>query len=143
MFFTLPYFGLKSEKLKLELRSSLSKFYPFIDFNIILTNSFKIGSFFWYKDKLPKGMLSSVIYKLSCAQCNSASYIGSTKGSLKARTDQHAGRSFRIGFHLSKPDQSHIRDHTDQCDISVNLAILKSFQSQLTKSICEYWSPFT
>ncbi len=122
MFFTLPYFGLQSEKLKPELRSSLSKLYPFVDFNIILTNSFKIGSFFRYKDKLPKGMLSSVIYKFCCAQCKRALYIGSTKRSLKARTDQHAGRSFQTGFHLSKPDQSHIRDHKDRCGISVNLA---------------------
>ena len=66
-------------------------------------------------------MMSSVVYKFCCAQCNSASYIGSTKRSLKARTDQHAGVSSRTGFQLSKPDQSHIRDHTDQCDYRVNI----------------------
>ena len=49
-------------------------------------------------------------------------YIGSTKRSLKIRTDQHAGRSSRTGHYLSKPDQSHVRDHADECDYKVNLS---------------------
>jgi len=90
-YFRLPYFGHQSEKLKLELTNILAKFYPNIKFNFILTNNFKISSFFSYKDKLPKALRSSLVYNFSCAQCASV-YVGSTVRTLETRVGEHAGR---------------------------------------------------
>ena len=72
--FTLPFFRYQSEKLKARMTTFFNKYFQDIRFNIILVNNFRIGSFFHYKDKLPKSMQSSLIYKISCAQCASESW---------------------------------------------------------------------
>jgi hypothetical protein len=58
-----------------ELQRLLSDYFIGIAFNIILVNSFTIGSFFNYKDKLPLASRSALVYSFSCAQCAS-SYVG-------------------------------------------------------------------
>ena len=115
VYVSLPYFGLQSEEMKTELRNSLTKFYPHISFHFVMMNKRTIGSLFNYKDKLPKELLSSIVYKFSCAHCNSASYIGSSIRTLKVRVAEHAGLSFRTNLPLSRPSASSIRDHTDEC----------------------------
>ena len=95
-YFTLPYFGAQSEKMKSELSILLHKFFPYVDFHLILVNNFKIGSFFNFKDKLPLAMRSSLVCKFSCARCASE-YVGSTIRTLHTRVAEHAGRSFRTG----------------------------------------------
>jgi hypothetical protein len=52
MYVTLPYFGFKSEKMKLELYKLCQKFFPSTKFVIILINKFTLGSLFHYKDRL-------------------------------------------------------------------------------------------
>ena len=111
---TLPYFGVQSEKLKHDLCSLVTKFYPHIDMNIVLINKFTIGSFFKYKDPIPCASQSSVVYLFRCASCD-ASYVGSTIRSLHCRVEQHRGRSVRTGNWLAKPDPSSIRSHTENC----------------------------
>ena len=71
----------------------------------MLVNSFKVGSFFSYKDRLPKAMCASLVYKFSCARCVSE-YVGFTTRTLHTRVAEHAGRSFRTGSNLSVPPQS-------------------------------------
>jgi len=115
LYCTLPYFGPQSIKLKKELTKSLSKLFPATDFHFVLCNSFKIGSVFRFKDSVPPCARFSVVYKFGCAQC-CASYVGSTLRSLKARVSQHMGVSFRTGKYLSRPDQSVIRDHINECN---------------------------
>ena len=125
-YFVLPFFGPDSEKLKREMTALLMRFYPFLNPRIILVNSFTIGSFFRYKDKLPKCCQSTVIYEFRCASCG-ASYIGSTIRNLHSRIQQHLGKSVRTGKFLFKPDPSPIRDHSLACDTLVtgdNFSIL-------------------
>ena len=81
---------------------------------VILVNSFKIDSFFSFKDRLPKGMRSSLIYKSSCVRCTSE-YIGSTTRILTTRVAEHAGRSHRTDRILANPPHSNIRDHAETC----------------------------
>ena len=123
-YFVFPFFGVQSEKLKQELTSLLEKFYPQIDVNVILINKFKIGSFFRFKDRIPVGCQSSVVYLFSCASCD-ASYIGSTKRALYNRVSQHQGRSFRTGVPLTRPDPSAIRSHSEICNTRFNLENFK------------------
>ena len=115
------YFGHQSEKLKKELKSLLMKHFTDIDFKIIPINNFSIGSFFNYKDKLPKSMRSSIIYKFSCAQCASA-YVGATTRALYMRMAEHSGTSYRTGIPLQNTINSSIRDHLHICpNSSINL----------------------
>ena len=92
----------------------LTKFYPFLDPRIVLVNSFSVGSFFRYKDRLSKCCYSSVVYKFCCASCG-ASYVGSTYRNLYTRIQQHLGKSVRTGKFLASPDPSPIRDHSLEC----------------------------
>ena len=125
-YFVIPYFGVESEKLKRELLDILTSFYPYLNPRIIMINTFSIGSFFKYKDRLPKVCQSSVVYQFCCASCG-ASYIGSTLRNLHSRIQQHLGKSVRTGKFLFSPDPSPIRDHSLACDTLVtaeNFSIL-------------------
>ena len=110
-FFILSYFGLESDKLKRDITELLSKFYPCLAPKIILLNTFSIGSFFKYKDRLPKSCQSAVIYQFCCASCGPP-YVGSTLRNLHSRIQQHLGKSVRTGRFLAKPDPSPIRKHS-------------------------------
>ena len=113
-FISLPYFGLQSEKLKLELTSLLNKYFENIKFKIVLVNKQTIGGLFQYKDTLDKGMASAVVYKYCCPKCG-AHYVGSTCRRLDTRAAEHAGVSVRTGLPLSNPSPSHIREHFHSC----------------------------
>ena len=113
MYFSFLFFGHQSDKMKLELSSLLTDFFPTINFNIILVNNNKIGSFFNFKDSLPKMSRSCVVYKFDCAQCD-AQYVGSTVRTLHTRMSEHLGVSPRTGLPYSNPSHSSIRLHTEQ-----------------------------
>ena len=80
----------------------IGKYFLNAECKIVLVNKFTVGSFFNYKDKLPTGVRSSLVYKFSCAQCVST-YIGSTGRMLRTRIAEHAGRSYRTGVRLAHP----------------------------------------
>ena len=63
LYFSLPFFGHQSEKLKDDLLNLLRQYFPDYSSNIILVNRFTIGSLFRNKDTLNKGMFSAVVYK--------------------------------------------------------------------------------
>ena len=80
-----------------------------------LINGFSIGSLFPYKDRQPKALQSSIIYKFCCAHCASGTYIGSTIRASYMRIAEHRGRSFRTGELLRNPKKSSIREHALVC----------------------------
>ena len=132
-FFSLPYFGVQSEKLKTELLCLMEKYFPSIKFRAILTNRFTIGSLFQHKDKLPDHMRSSIIYSYGCPQCGSR-YVGSSSRNFYIRVREHAGLSYRTGVPLSCPSQSSIRDHATSCGVPVvskDFSILGNVSSNL------------
>ena len=114
-----PYFSSQFEKLKSDLERILVKYFPSFEFRIILVKKFTIGSFFRYKDRLPKSVQSSLVYEYSCAQCASR-YVGSTHRNLYMRVAEHSGVSFRTQVPLTSPPFSAIREHTDQCITSIS-----------------------
>ena len=54
----------------------------------IVFTSFKIGSLFSPKDPIPRDFRTRVVYKFSCAGCNSC-YVGETTRHLVTRTREH------------------------------------------------------
>ena len=117
-FISLPYFGLQSEKFKLELTSLLNKYFENVKFKIVLVNKQTIGGLFQYKDTLDKRMASAVVYNY-CTVASSAGLImlvpRSTYRRLDTRAAEHAGVSVRTGLPLSNPSPSHIREHSHSC----------------------------
>ena len=67
-----------------------------------------------YKDRLPKCLRASVVYKFVCPRCGSQ-YVGSSSRTLGVRAREHAGVSVRTDQPLSQPPQSAIRDHAIAC----------------------------
>ena len=140
LYFSLPYFGKQSEKMKLELSKSLSKFYPNYSLQFVLVNPFKIGTFFNHKDRIPRCVSSSVVYQFSCACKDAPSYVGMTSRHLFQRIPEHQGISPRTAKPLSTPSFSSIRLHTQTChsDMSDNrFSILKSCNNNLDLRIIE------
>ena len=122
-FYKLQYYGHKSVLFNIQVSKLISQFYSHLKPTGVLVNSYSIGSFFQYKDQLPKSLRSCVIYKYSCPQENCGSeYIGSTIRNLGTRANEHRGISVRTGRPLSKPSQSSIREHCVGCSGDVSLS---------------------
>ena len=113
----LPYIGNLSHHIKNKL-SKLCKEFCKENFNIKLVfNSFKIKSYFLYKDPIPDDLKSFLVYKFTCASCTS-SCIGETCRHFKTRNEEH----------ISKDNKSHIFKHlhsTTACFDSYNSLTFK------------------
>ena len=71
------------------------------NFNIkLLFNSFKIKTYFAYKDPIPNDLKSFLVYKFTCASCSS-SYIGESCPHFKTRIEEH----------IKKDNESHSCKH--------------------------------
>ena len=139
VYLKLPFLGPKSTDLTKLLKEILTPLFPHVDFKYILSNSFNLGSFFRVKERIPKLLRSSVVYKYTCASCN-ACYIGETSLQLTVRISKHKGLSFRTGLPLTNPENSAIRDHAFQQDhpiLNDNFAIIKPFNSVTDGRILE------
>ena len=55
---------------------------------IVFTSPVRVKSFFTFKDKLPKMLLSGLVYKYKCDGCN-ATYYGKTKRHFSVRICEH------------------------------------------------------
>ena len=87
-YFKLPYIGNLSHHIKNKL-SKLCKEFCKENFNIKLVfKSFKIKSYFSYKDPILDNLKSFLVYKFTCASC-SFSYIGETCRQFKTRIEKH------------------------------------------------------
>jgi hypothetical protein len=111
-----------------ELKVLFNRYSPNVKLHIVLVNSFKISSFFTYKDMLPVNMRSSLVYQFRCAQCASA-YVGMTSRYLYSRVAEHKGRSCKSGQLLSRPPHTSMRTHAEQCGVLVSDSDLRVLAS--------------
>ena len=141
IFFSMLYFGHKSVVLKIKLLELINDFFPHLDVNIVLVNPYTIGSLFKFKDTVPKGLCSSLVYKFSCETNNcSSEYYGFTTRRLSTRVAEHRGTSVRTGHLLVNPPYSSIRIHAEQCSCDIeleNFKIVASENSTLSLKILE------
>ena len=89
---------------------------------------------FKFKDKVPKELQSSVVYKYVCSCCN-ASYIGKSKRQFQVRAFEHLGRSIRTNRPLNKLAFSAIRDHSHQQDHPLSLESFSILASSRTSDM--------
>ena len=96
----IPYISILSHHIKNKL-SKLSKEFCKKHLNIkLIFSSFKIKSYFSYKDPILNDLKSFLVYKFTCASCGSSS-IGETCHHFKTRTEEH----------IKKDNKSHIFKH--------------------------------
>ena len=60
--------------------------------NIVFKGQRNLSSVFRFKDRLPHGLVSGVVYKFQCGTCDS-SYYSETDRPLEAKTAEHIGIS--------------------------------------------------
>ena len=96
----LPFLGSISWKVKKELVNTISDCAGLCNIKVVFKSSNKLSSFFSFKDKLPKSLMSGVIYQFHCARCN-LSYVGSTKRYWEKRLEEHLHISALTGKPLA------------------------------------------
>ena len=103
-FFKLSYAGPFSIVAQNRLRKLLKRHCNNIDVKQAFS-SFKIRNMFSVKDPVPVELRSNVVYKFTCASCNSC-YVGETSRDLATR----------IREHLNRDRTSHIFQHIQQSE---------------------------
>ena len=83
----------------------------------LVFNSFKIKSYFSYKDPTPDDLKSFLVYKFTCATCSS-SYNGKTCHHFKTRIEEH----------VKKGNKSHIFKHLHSTATCFDLYNSRSFK---------------
>mgnify|MGYP001383784143 CR=1 FL=1 len=110
----LPYLG----KISLVLRSNLvkivSKSFPSYKLNVIFKSANRLGSYFNFKDKIPKSLISGVVYKYLCNRCNSV-YIGKTKRYWEKRLEEHLSVSALTGKPMKTQQVWPPMEHSKSC----------------------------
>ena len=123
-FFKLPYVGPFSIVAQNRLCKLLKRYCNNLDVKLAFS-SFKIRSMFSVKDPVPVELRSNVVYKFTCASCNSC-YVGETSRHL----------STRIREHLNRDRTSHIFQHLQQseaCRSSCSAECFKVIDNATTK----------
>ena len=116
-YFKLPFLGKFSEQIKRKIHKTVSKYCKEGLQIKIVFNSFKIKQYFSYKDSVPYGLKSNVVYKFSCQECDSC-YIGETTRHFKTRIDNH----------LKSDKNSHVFQHLHKNVRCLNSVSRESFQ---------------
>ena len=115
-FFKLPYVGPFSILAQNRLRNLLKRYCNDLDVKLAFS-SFKIRNMFSVKDPVPVELRSNVVYKFTCASCNSC-YVGETSRHL----------STRIREHLNRDRASHIFQHLQQSEACRNSCSAECFK---------------
>ena len=139
IYFTIPYRGNASFKLRNGLTKLLKCFYPQVAVRVIFKPCSTIQNWFNIKDRIPVKLQSSVIYLYQCGECN-LRYVGQTGKHLKERISNHLGISSRTQQPLAKPPHSAIRDHSHSNDHPIrrdSFKVLGTFASNMERLTAE------
>jgi len=113
IYMKLPYLGTISHCLERKLSNLIKTHYSTVTLKVVYTTSLSLSNLFKFKDKVPKPLRSSIVYKFTCGSCD-ATYIGKTSRNLFMRIEEHKGFSFRnTNYKLTRPNKSSIRSHCE------------------------------
>ena len=88
IFVKLPFLGITSFKIRKKLQKLFSDKLKSCNLKIVFTSPVRVKSFFTFKDKLPKMLLSGLVYQYKCGGSN-ATYYGKTKRHFKVQICEH------------------------------------------------------
>ena len=92
VFVKLPFLGSTSFQIRKKLQKLFSDKLTSCNLKIVFTSPVRVKNFFTFKDKLPKMLLSVLVYQYKCGGCN-AIYYGKTKRHFKVRICELLGIS--------------------------------------------------
>ena len=92
-FVELPFLGSTSFQIRKKLQKLFSDKLKPCDLKIVCKSLVRVKSFFTFNDKLPKMLLSGLVYQFKCGSCN-ATYYGNTKRYFKVQICQHLDISY-------------------------------------------------
>ena len=103
-YFKLPYIGPFSRVTQNRIKSYCKRYCRDLDIRLAFS-SFKVRSIFGAKDPIPTKLRSRVVYKFSCASCNSC-YVGETCRHFATRVREHlvTDRNSHIFKHLESSE---------------------------------------
>ena len=84
----LPYYGTLSESFEKTLKSLVHKAYQQVVLRIVYKTTFRLSDLFKLKGRIPKRLLSHVVYGVCCSDCPDT-YVGKTKRNLITRFNEH------------------------------------------------------
>ena len=90
VFNKLPFLGSTSFEIRKKLQKLFSDKLTYCNLKIVFMSTVRVKSFFTFKEKLPKMLLSELVYQYKCSGCN-ATYYGKTKRHFKVRICEHSG----------------------------------------------------
>ena len=107
IYFCFPFTGTHSLQIHTQINHFFNAAFPHLDIRFVLRPSRRISSFSPFKDKVPKYLRSSVVYRFKC-RCCSPSYVGQTTRHLHTRISEHLSISHITGKRTSNPDMSSV-----------------------------------
>ena len=84
----LPFLGTLSLQIRTMIEKSLTEILPHVNPKVAFRSTRRLNNCFSFKDRLPKSLLSGLVYKFKCSDCN-VTYYGKTK----RRISEHLGLS--------------------------------------------------
>ena len=88
----LVFLGKISLQVKKKLQSIFRELAPGLKLKVVFSSPNRLRCGFRFKDRLPRGLDSMLLYKFTCGTCN-CTYIGETKRHFDVRSHEHMGVS--------------------------------------------------
>ena len=111
----LPFLGATSLALRSNLVKTVAKSFPSCKLNVVFKSTNRLSSYFSFKDKIPKSLISGVVYKYKCDRCNSV-YIGKTKRYWEKRLEEHLSISALTGKQMKTCQVWPPMEHSRSCE---------------------------
>ena len=108
----LPYLGKLSLELRTRLVDSVNNSFPACSLRVIFRSPSRMSSCFKFKDRVPKALLSNVVYQYKCT-----SYYGKTTGHLKVWASEHLDVSPLREKPVRCTQTTAVKDHLLFCGI--------------------------
>ena len=125
VFVKLPFLGSTSFEIRKKLQKLFRGELTSCNLKIVFTSPVTVKRFFTLKDKLPKILLSGLVYKYKCGGYN-ATYYGKTKRHFKVRICEHLGISHITGERV-KIDNNNLGRSKNTSYVATILHPLKTF----------------
>ena len=126
VYFSLPFTGTHSLHIRTQISRLCSSAFPQLNIRCVFRPTQRLSHLFTFKDRIPKGLRSCVVYQFQC-RCCSASYVGQKVRHLHTRVSEHLGISALTGKASSNPKPSSILQHLNSLAILLPLMISRFF----------------
>ena len=126
-------------KYRNSLRKIIKQCFPDANVSFVFAIPCRLNRFFSVKNVTPVDILSNIIYKFQCSNCN-AMYAGKTDRHFYVKKNEHLGTSYRTGCNITIGPRSavmehllshnHIADHDNfsvlyKCNKSIDTSIIE------------------